>query len=97
MGPAGRWIRTIRPYDEARRRAMADARRRAETYAEGVGLVLGSVVQVVEVGADRPHEGAWVGASARGATLSGAAEMPVHGEGLEIVAGVHVTFLLISA
>jgi uncharacterized protein YggE len=84
-------------YDEARRRAMADAWRRAETYAEGAGLVLGTVVQVVEVGAERPHEVAWVAGSARGATLSGATEMPVHGEGLEIVAGVHVTFLLISA
>lgn len=84
-------------YDEARRRAMADARQRAEAYAEGAGLVLGTVVQVVEVGADRPREGASVAGSARAATLSGAAEMPVHGEGLEIVAGVHVTFLLISA
>jgi uncharacterized protein YggE len=78
---------------EARRLAMADARRRAETYAEAAGLELGPIAEVAEVGAERtgamrmpPHAVALAGGAAP--------EMPTHSEGLEIVAGVDVTYLL---
>jgi uncharacterized protein YggE len=90
-----RWeIRPENPaHDEARRQAMADARHRAEVYADSAGLSLGDVVEVVEVGAEQPGRtmrGVFTSAMAYSATL----DMPVHSEGLEIVAGVQVTYLL---
>jgi uncharacterized protein YggE len=93
-----RWeIRPENPaHDEARGRAMADARRRADAYAQAAGLGLGEVLAVVEVGAEQ------VGHARRmpyHVTLSGysaAAEMPVHSEGLEVVASVQVTYALDS-
>lgn len=42
-------------HDESRRQAMADARRRANAYAEAAGLVLGPLLEVVEVGAEHPR------------------------------------------
>jgi uncharacterized protein YggE len=85
-----RWeIRPENPaHDEARRRAMGDAHRRADTYAQAVGLSLGDVLEIVESGAQPV-----------GRVLSGYAptfEMPVHSEGLEIVAGVQVTYAIHS-
>jgi uncharacterized protein YggE len=81
-------------HGEARRRAMADARRRAETYAEAAGLELGPIVEVAEVGAER--SGGAMGMAPHGVALAGraAAEMPTHSEGLEIVAGVDVSYVL---
>jgi uncharacterized protein YggE len=81
-------------HGEARRRAMADARRRAETYAEAAGLELGPIVEVAEVGAER--SGGAMGMAPQGVALAGraAAEMPTHSEGLEIVAGVDVSYVL---
>jgi uncharacterized protein len=94
-----RWeIRPENPaHDEARRRAMADARRRAETYAQSAGLSLGDVLELVEVGAQ--PTGLAIHQSSAGRVLSGytpTLEMPVHSEGLEIVAGVQVTYALVS-
>jgi uncharacterized protein len=88
VGP--RWeIRPENPaHDEARRRAMEDAHRRADTYVQAAGLSLGDVLEIVESGAQPA-----------GRVLSGYAptfEMPVHSEGLEIVAGVQVTYALHS-
>jgi uncharacterized protein YggE len=80
-------------HGEARRLAMVDARRRAEAYAEAAGLELGPIVEVAEVGAERP--GGAMRMASHGVALAGhaAAEMPTHSEGLEIVAGVDVTYL----
>lgn len=79
---------------EARRLAMADARRRAEAYAEAAGLELGPIVEVAEVGAERT--GGAMRMAPHGVALAGRAadEMPTHSQGLEIVAGVDVTYLL---
>jgi len=92
-----RWeIRPENPaHDEARRRAMEDAHRRADTYAQAVGLSLGDVLEIVEVGAQPTGRFVHQASSA----LSGYAptfEMPVHSEGLEIVASVQVTYALHS-
>jgi uncharacterized protein len=93
-----RWeIRPENPaHDEARRRAMADARRRADTYAQAAGLSLGDVLEIVEVGAEQAGRAMH---KAHAASLSGYSptfEMPVHSEGLEIVSGVQVTYALVS-
>jgi hypothetical protein len=79
---------------EARRLAMADARRRADAYAEAAGLELGPIVEVAEVGAERT--GGAMRMATHSVALAGgaAAEMPTHSQGLEIVAGVDVTYLL---
>jgi uncharacterized protein len=83
-------------HDESRRRAMADALRRAETYAEAAGLVLGALIEVVEAGPGHPRR--TMGLPVRAAGLADAApEMPAHAEGLQIVAEVHVTYLLTRA
>jgi uncharacterized protein YggE len=92
-----RWeIRPENPaHDEARRRAMEDARRRADTYAQTAGLSLGDVLEIVDAGAEhtaRAIHGTYAATLAKSAAL----EMPVHSEGLEIVAGVQVTYALLS-
>jgi uncharacterized protein len=43
-----------KPLDQARRAAIADARRKAELYAETAGVTLGAVVSIVEEGANAP-------------------------------------------
>ena len=74
---------------------MADARHRADIYAEAAGLALGEILAIVEAGAEQD------GHAMRGsyaATLSKsmpAFRMPMHTEGLELVAGVQVTYALI--
>jgi hypothetical protein len=93
-----RWeIRPENPaHDEARRRAMADARRRADTYAQAGGLSLGDLLEIVEVGAEQAGR---VLSKVYATSLSGYSpnfEMPVHSEGLEIVTGVQVTYALVS-
>ncbi|MEY8041683.1 SIMPL domain-containing protein [Saccharopolyspora cebuensis] len=41
--------------DEAQRLAVHDARRRAESYADALGVRLGELVRLSDVGADRPR------------------------------------------
>ena len=79
---------------EARRLAMVDARRRAEAYAEAAGLELGPIVEVAEVGAERTGGAMRMATHAVALAGGAAAEMPTHSQGLEIVAGVEVTYLL---
>jgi uncharacterized protein YggE len=73
--------------DEARKRAMADARRRAELYAAAAGMKLGRVVSVQEAGAAAPRP-----EMAARATMSAA--VPVAPGEQEIQASVSVTFIL---
>ena len=81
-------------HEEARRRAMADARLRASVYADAAGLTLGPLVEVVEVEAQRPRA-----TTLMRATFSSlaASEMPAHAEGLQVTAGVDVTYLMTRA
>ena len=57
-------------------------------------FALGPIVEVAEVGAERP--GGAMRMAPHGIALAGGAapEMPTHSQGLEIVAGVDVTCLL---
>jgi uncharacterized protein YggE len=73
--------------DEARKRAMADARRKAELYAAAASLRVGRVVAVQEAGAALPRPEM----TAR-AAMSGA--VPVAPGEQEIAASVTVTFTL---
>lgn len=73
--------------DEARRRAMADARRRAELYATAVALKVGRVVAVQEAGAASPRP-------ELGTRVAMAAAVPVAPGEQEIQASVTVTFTL---
>ena len=73
--------------DEARRRAMADARRRAELYAAAAALKVGRVVAVQEAGAASPRPGL-------GARVAMAAAVPVAPGEQEVQASVTVTFTL---
>jgi len=96
-----RWeIRPENPaHDEARGRAMADARRRADAYAQAAGLTLGEVLAVVETGAEQDGHvlrGTFAASPSGWFGYSPAAEMPVHSEGLEVVASVRVTYALAS-
>jgi uncharacterized protein len=91
-----RWeIRPENPaHDEARIRAMEDAGRRVAAYVRAAGLALGEVLAIVEAGAGQD------GPVIRGsyaATLNASmatTEMPIHSEGLEVVASVQVTYAL---
>ena len=73
--------------DEARKRAMADARRRAELYAGAAGLKVGRVVSVQEAGAALPRP-----EMASRAMMSAA--VPVAAGEQEIQASVSVTYVL---
>jgi uncharacterized protein YggE len=73
--------------DEARKRAMADARRKAELYAAAVALEVGRVVTVQEAGAATPRP-----EMAPRMTMSAA--VPVAPGEQEIQASVIVTFTL---
>lgn len=94
-----RWeIRPENPaHDEARGRAMADARHRADAYAQAAGLALGEVLAVVEAGAEQ--DGRFAHGS-YGVTISSESlptfRMPIHSDGLEVVASVQVTYALVS-
>jgi uncharacterized protein YggE len=82
-------------HDEARSRAMADARRRADAYAQAAGLALGEVLAIVEAGAGQEGHVVRATFSSLGG-YSPLAEMPVHSEGLEVGASVQVTYALVS-
>jgi uncharacterized protein len=73
--------------DEARKRAMADARRKAELYAAAAALKVGRVVAVQEAGAGSPRP-----EMAQRAMMSAA--VPVAPGEQEIQASVTVTFTL---
>ena len=73
--------------DEARKRAMADARRKAELYAAVAGLKVGRVVSVQEAGAALPRP-----EMAARAMMSAA--VPVAAGEQEIQASVSVTYVL---
>jgi uncharacterized protein len=83
-------------HDEARGRAIVDARRRADAYARAAGLTVGEVLTVVEAGADEEGRAIRGSYSATLSAASAAFEMPIHSEGLEVVAGVQVTYVLVS-
>ena len=73
--------------DEARRRAMADARRKAELYAAAVSLKVGRVVAVQEAGAPTPRP-------EMAPRVMVSAAVPVAPGEQEIQASVTVTFTL---
>jgi len=73
--------------DEARKRAMADARHRADLYATAASLKVGRVIAVQEAGAASPRP-----EMAARAMMSGA--VPVAPGEQEIQASVSVTFSL---
>ncbi len=73
--------------DEARKRAMADARRRADLYAAAAALTVGRVVAVQEAGAAAPRP-------EMGARVMTAGAVPVAPGEQEIQASVSVTFSL---
>jgi uncharacterized protein YggE len=70
-GPWWRVDDTNPGHSEARRQAAADARARAEDYAAGLGISLGSVVWVAEPGLRKPDGGGPLGA-ARAETMMAA-------------------------
>lgn len=61
--------------DEARRRAVADARHRAELYAEAAGVTLGAILDISEDGAASPRPMFRMADSAVGATPVEAGEI----------------------
>ena len=69
---------------EAARRAAADARRRAEAYADGVGAKVGRLIALAEPGAPEPVRRAL-------ASSAGAGPMPVEHD---VVATIYATFAL---
>jgi len=73
--------------DEARKRAMGDARRRAELYAAAAALKVGRVVAVQEAGAASPR-------SEMAPRMAMSAAVPVAPGEQEIQASVTVTFTL---
>jgi hypothetical protein len=73
--------------DEARKRAMADARRRADLYAGAASLKVGRVVAVQEAGAAAPRP-------EMAARVMAAGAVPVAPGEQEIQASVSVTFSL---
>jgi uncharacterized protein YggE len=73
--------------DEARRRAMADARRKAELYATAAALKVGRVVAVQEAGAASPRP-------EMAPRMAMSAAVPVAPGEREIQAAVTVTFTL---
>ena len=76
---------------DAYRAAAADARRRAEAYAGGLGLRVGAVVAAAEPGADAQPPGLM---RAHAATAADAPAVPVEPGDLEVSAAVSVTFAL---
>jgi uncharacterized protein YggE len=73
--------------DEARKRAMADARRRADLYAAAAGLKVGRVLSVQEAGVAPPGPGP-------APRIAMSAAIPVAPGEQEIQASVTVTFTL---
>lgn len=76
--------------DEARRRAVADARRKAELYAEAAGLSLEQVLEIREPGSDA----APVPRMARMESVMDQAAMPVAGGEVSFSAQITIIFSL---
>lgn len=92
----GPWWR-IAPEDPARleacRLAVADARRRAEAYADAAGLALSALVRLVDSGARGPEPRGTVLAG-RSIAVSESVELGVSSGELEVAASVEATFEL---
>jgi hypothetical protein len=73
--------------DEARRRAVAEALRRAALHADAAGVPLGPVLRIVEEGSSAPRP-----QTMRGADMAEASPVPVAEGELEITARVTVHF-----
>ena len=74
--------------DEARRLAVADARHRAELYAEAAGVELGEILSIAEAGAAQPRP------MLRTAMMAEADFVPIAAGENEIRASVQVIFAL---
>ncbi len=74
--------------DEARKLAVADARHRAQLYAEAAGLQLGNVVSISEAGTPQPRQ------YERMVMTAEAAAVPISTGENEIRAVVQVVFTL---
>lgn len=74
--------------DEARRRAIADARRKAELFASAAGVTLGRVIGIDEAGGGGPVPVAY------GRMMAEAAAAPVAPGQLDLSASVTVTFAI---
>jgi uncharacterized protein len=75
---------------EAARQASADARRRAEAFAEGAGARLGRLVALSEPGTQAPVVLQAAGYQARAM----AAQMPIESGEHEVAASIEATFVL---
>ena len=89
-GPSWRIALDNPAHDDARRAAAADARRRAEVYAEAAGVRLGPIVELRELGAGSRF------AQERGIAVAASSlsepDLDVHPGELEVRAGVEVSF-----
>jgi uncharacterized protein YggE len=81
---------------QAYREAAADARRKAEAYAEALGARLGSVLTVTEPGLRREpeHDRVYAMAASADMSLEAEPEIEVQAGSLDIPAAVEVTFRL---
>lgn len=80
---------------EARRRAVADARERAEGYAEALGARLGPVVQLTDGGAPGPVRAMAFGA-ARASAAPDVAELSLTPQPVTVSASCTVTWSLLT-
>ena len=87
-GPGWRVAHDNPGHADARRLAAADARRKAEEYADALGGRVGAIASV-----DEPETKS-ASVSAGPMVLRAAADMPVEGGGHEVVAEIDVTFQL---
>lgn len=91
-GPHWRIARTNPARLQAAREAAADARRRAQAYAEGVGVRLGEPLKLSEDQSHRVPVRAHRMATAVAAAGGGAEQLPIEPGEQEVVAAVQVTF-----
>jgi uncharacterized protein len=85
-GPSWRVAADNPVRSDARRAAAVDARRRAEAYADALGVRLGAIVAVAEPGTSPP--------SPEGVLFSARQEIPVESGEVDVRAAVEVTFAL---
>jgi uncharacterized protein len=87
-GPRWQIARTNPLRLEAAKQAAADAQRKAQAYAAGVGAELGRLIRLIEPGSEQVMAG-----RARGRALP-AESMPVERGEQEVAASIHATFAL---
>ncbi|ABP56187.1 SIMPL domain-containing protein [Salinispora tropica] len=91
---SGPWW-SLRPdspvYREARQAAIADALRRAHEYAEALGAQVTALVELADVGVDRPPT---LAAMAYSATAEGAPELDLDPRSQSVQAAVHARFTI---